>query len=218
MKKRKTNRDHEKKLKKTWANYWQNYQGVTKTGAWSQRQALKKAFSVITKANVESDIRIIDVGSGEGRTLQAFREKGFNKSIGIDNVQESLEICQSNGLKIKKDVFLADAKKTGFKNKEFDLVFSEGLLEHFLNPEPLIKEMVRISKRYILLIQPNYDSLFGLVIAFWGYLLRNNVKEYSYPKKYFVKRFNNHNFLLRAEKYTPLREFFILLFEKIRID
>lgn len=201
------------KLKNIWADYWKNYRGVTRIGAWIQRQSLKKAILLLNQEGIRKENRIIDVGCGEGRTLLVFRKEGFKNSIGIDNTQESLNICRKKGLKIGTDIFLCDAKKTKFKNNEFGLVFSEGLLEHFKNPLPIIKEMARISKKYVILIQPNHYSIFGLAIAVLGHLIRNNVREYSFSKKYFVKQFANFGFYLKAEKQTPLNEFFVLLFE-----
>lgn len=198
-------------VKDTWANYWKNYHGVTKIGAWSQEQALKKVFSLIEDQGIDKNIKIIDVGCGEGRTLKTFREKGFKNSIGIDNTWESLAICQRNGLKLKKDVFFADACRTKFKDREFEMVFSEGLLEHFKNPIPIIEEMARISRRYILLIQPNHYSIAGRLVAILGLWLRGNVREHSFSKRYFVKQFGEFGFFLKAEKSTPLGEFFILL-------
>jgi len=206
--------DQDRKLKKTWANYWKNYHGVTKIGDWSQRQALSKLFLVIKKERIKKNIKIVDVGCGEGRTLKAFISWGYKNIFGIDNTIESLKICQKNGLKIGKDVFLVEATKTNFIDREFELVFSEGLLEHFKDPSLAIKEICRISKKYILLIQPNHYSLYGLAISVLGYFLRNNIREYSFSKNYFIQRFKNLGFVLKLEKYTPLGEFFILLFER----
>lgn len=206
--------NHDRKVKDAWAHYWKNYHGVTKIGAWSQKKSLEKAFSIILEEGIKHGVRVIDVGCGEGRTLRAFREKGFKNSIGIDNVKESLKICQQNGLKVGKDVFLDEATRTKFKDGQFDLVFSEGLLEHFIDPTLLIAEMARISKRYILLIQPNHQSLYGKLIAIVGNKLRNNVKEYSFSKDYFRKKFEGLGSLLKVQKYTLFGEFFILLFEK----
>lgn len=202
------------KVEKSWQIYWQKYQGVTKMGAWSQKQSLKIALDLLKQENVKKDSTVIDVGAGEGRTLLALRKMGFKNNVGIDFSQKSLEICQKNGLIINQDVFLQNAFKTKYKNKEFDLIFSEGLLEHFQDPIPLIKEMARISDKYILLIQPNHFSLYGLAIALLGNIIRGNIKEYSFSKTFFTNSFQNNGFNLKSQKYTVLGEFFVLLFKR----
>ena len=201
-------------LHNTWETYWAHYHGVTKIGAWSQRQSLNVVFRMLRTFHVSKTAHIIDVGCGEGRTLQAIRAAGYRRAIGIDNAKASLAICRNNGLVIDRDVFLRDGTRTGYKAKSFDVVFSEGILEHFLDPTPMIHEMARISKKYILLIQPNHFNLYGLAIAILGHLARNNVREYTYSKNYFIRAFEGEGYRLQSFDYTPLGEFFVLFFTK----
>lgn len=202
------------KLKTTWSKYWENYRGVTKIGAWAQRKALEKTFLIIKEEEITSSTKVVDIGCGEGRTLRAFRDKGFSKSIGVEYTEEGLQKCHKNGFTLKKDVFFGDAVVLKFKDRDFGLVFSEGLLEHYRDPGKIIKEMARISKDYVLLIQPNHYSLAGIMIAVLGHILRNNVKEYSFNVSYFVKEFSKAGFDLRSKKYTQDREYFVLLFKR----
>lgn len=201
-------------VKNVWENYWKNYKGVTKIGAWSQKQSINKALQILDEKKIKKSTRIIDMGCGEGKTLIAFREKGYRNIIGIDNTLESIKICEKKGLKEGRDVFLDEASGTKFKNNSLEIVFSEGILEHFKDPIPLISEMSRISKKYVLIIQPNHLNIYGLMIKILGHFLRGGVWEYTFTKKYFKKEFEKFGFFLKTEKYTPLGEFFILLFEK----
>jgi ubiquinone/menaquinone biosynthesis C-methylase UbiE len=210
--KNRTNGD--KKVKIIWSSYWKDYHGVTKIGAWSQKQALMKALDIASTEHLKKESKIIDIGCGEGRTLKAFRIKGYKKSIGLDFTKESLVICQKNGFTLNKDVFWGDASKLNFKNREFDLVFSEGLLEHFTDPTKIIKEMCRVSKKYVLLIQPNHYSIYGRLISVLGHFLRNNVKEYSFTKEYFIQKFLDEKLYLQKSNSTKFGEFFNLLFKR----
>lgn len=202
--------------KAIWTIYWQKHSQVTRYGGWAQKRAMHEAFEIIKEEKIDKGTKVIDIGCGEGRTLLAFRKNDFKKSLGLDNTQESLILCQKKGFIINQDVFLGEAEKTGFKSQAFALVFSEGLLEHYRQPRPIIKEMARISSKYILLIQPNHNSLVGKVIAFLGPLLRGKVREYPFSENYFVSQFKSNGLILKVKKYTPLKEFFILLFEKIK--
>jgi SAM-dependent methyltransferase len=201
-------------ISSTWAQYWKHYHGVTAIGAWSQRLSLAEALQLLSREHIPKTSMVIDIGCGEGRTLLAFQALGYKKSVGIDNSKEALRICQKNGLRMNTDIFLADAEHIKYKDKLFDVVFSEGLVEHFTDPMPVIHEIARLSRRYILLIQPNHYSLYGRFIAVVGHMLRNNVREYPYPLSFFKSTFRQLNFRLKAKSYTPLREFFILLFER----
>jgi ubiquinone/menaquinone biosynthesis C-methylase UbiE len=58
-----------------------------------------------------------------------------------------------------------DAKNLKFKDNTFDLVFSDGLLEHFKSEQDvvkIIKEQLRVSKRYVLNFIPA-DNLVNVV-------------------------------------------------------
>jgi len=197
-----------------WSAYWRQYSGVTRIGGWSQQQAIKSTASVIRQEKISHRSTIVDIGCGEGRTLVTLRKWGFKNSIGIDSTRESLAICRKKGLRINRDVFLMNALKTPYTRAAYDVVFSEGLIEHFENPMPLIREMCRISRKYILLIQPNHYSVYGRLLAVVGHAVRNNVTEYSYPTGFFRKRFGMYGFKLKRMAYTRFREFFILLFER----
>lgn len=107
-----------------------------------------------------------------------------------------------------------DGTKTSFKDSEFELIFSEGILEHFIDFSPFVKEMCRISSKYVLLAQPNHFSLAGKIITFLSDHLRQNVKEYDYKVSDFVSIFEKNGFYLKEKKDTPLRDYWIFLFEK----
>ncbi len=201
-------------LDSTWENYWQNYTGVTGFGVWSQQKSLSLALNLIKDQKLTKTSKILDLGCGEGRTLLSFFKTGYKNSIGIDKSPSSIKICQKKGLIKGKNIFLDDALKTRYKSNSFDLVFSEGLLEHFDDPTPIIQEMARLSKKHILIIQPNHFSLFGQAISILGHFLRNNVKEKTFSKKYFINKFSQQNFILKKQKDTPFREFFIMLFSQ----
>jgi ubiquinone/menaquinone biosynthesis C-methylase UbiE len=164
---------------------------------------------------------IIDIGCGEGRTLSYFREFGLKNSIGIDFSNSALKICEIRGFVIDKDVFLMDALKTRFKNNSFDLVFAEGLLEHYENFLPIAKEMTRLSKKYIMITQPDHFSITGkilntLISRFW----KEVVKEYDYRIKDFIDTFDKLGFKIKIMTGPHLNNLNfldtskILLFEK----
>jgi len=84
-----------------------------------------------------------------------------------------------------------------FPDNSFDLVFSDGLLEHFKDFSTIAKEFCRISKKWILLFQPNQTSFFGILKRFGEKFIRVSwEKEYLYKKEDYVKTFSNLDFNL----------------------
>jgi hypothetical protein len=94
------------------------------------------------------------------------------------------------------------------------MVFAEGVLEHFLDFSPFVREMCRISSKYVLLIQPNHYSLLGGLSHFLQERVRDNVKEYSYGWEAFRDAFAEQGFDLQLKNNTLLRDFWVLLFLK----
>ena len=161
---------------------------------------------------------VLDIGCGLGRTVLFFRKLGLKSTIGIDWSVEGLKVCEEKGLDINKDVFRMDCRNTSFKDNYFKLVFSEGILEHYRDFFPLVKEMSRISNEYIYVLQPNHFSLCGKLRVF---VLNNMLKgsnesfpELSYRMEEFIESFNKFGFRLIMQKHTTLNNYAVLLFKK----
>jgi len=199
---------------KSMENCWQNFKGYTYAGKLIINSSEKLTKKMLAEIKLPKDAKILDLGCGTGRTIINFKSWGYKNIIGIDNSPASIQICSNRGLKPGKDVFLMDGTQSSFQDKTFDLIFEEGVLEHFEDFSPFIKEMSRLSNRYILLLQPNHYSLMGKLIDIAEHLCGRNVKEYSYHQKNFVKVLEEKGFSLRKTNYTPLHEIFALLFKR----
>ncbi|MBI5701263.1 radical SAM protein [Candidatus Saganbacteria bacterium] len=205
-----------KKLYENWDNFWSKKEGPTRIGQFLMNLSIDAVKKTLDRNsdNIKHDAKILDIGCGSGRTLNIFRRWGYSNIIGIDNSVESVKRCIDYGFEKDKDVFVMDGTHTSFKDNEFEVVFSEGILEHFLDFSGFAKEMARISSKYILLIQPNHFSFFGKTINFLSDHLRQNVKEYSYKIDDFILAFQKNGYKLKEKRDTPLADFWILLFEK----
>jgi ubiquinone/menaquinone biosynthesis C-methylase UbiE len=199
-----------------WEESWSTFKSHRTLGDFFLNNARTIALNAIKDNLAVANPKIIDVGCGYGDTVSKFRQSGYNDTIGIDHSASSILLCQRRGLKINTDVFQADAFKTGFDANSFDIVFSEGLLEHFTDFKPIVKEMCRISKRDVLLIQPNHYSVFKKISDIYYFILpnKNNVKEYTYRLKDFEESFQEFGFRLQRKNSSFLGAFWILLFKK----
>jgi SAM-dependent methyltransferase len=100
--------------------------------------------------------RLLDVACGPGVWLRATTELGAI-TAGIDLSQVAVEICRK--ALPKAEVHCGPAEKLPFADQEFDFISCLGALEHFLDPEVALGEMVRVAKpaAQLLLLVPNID-------------------------------------------------------------
>lgn len=151
---------------------------------------------------------VIEVGCGLGHTMSVYSEMGLD-CTGIDISESAVKVCRMKGLNV-------ELRNVEHETRKYDMVSSDGMLEHFLNFEPYAKHLMRISNRYVLLIQPNHDSIFGKTLAYLTEIFRSheNVHEYNYRIKDFISVFQNNGFHITRNIPLFMDVFRLLLFEK----
>jgi len=116
---------------------------------------------------------ILDVGCGEGFTLQRLYKNKIGKRLeGVDFQKSAIEI----GTKLHPDLALKQGNiyNLEYKDNSFDLVMATEVLEHLDDPKKGLKELIRVSKKYLLLSVPNEpffmiaNFLRGKNITRWG--------------------------------------------------
>jgi ubiquinone/menaquinone biosynthesis C-methylase UbiE len=95
--------------------------------------------------------RILEVGAGTGRDSMKMRELGGDLSL-VDYSAESLHLIRQLVSNREVALIMGDARGCPFGDATFDVVFHQGLLEHFPSPAPLLQENRRILKKGGLLI------------------------------------------------------------------
>jgi SAM-dependent methyltransferase len=92
--------------------------------------------------------RYLEVGSGRGTTSMYLASRGCDVTL-LDYTAHALQLAQRNFLHEglpRPRVVQADVRATGLRQDSYDVVYSLGLLEHFDDPAPVLREMVRILK------------------------------------------------------------------------
>ncbi len=98
---------------------------------------------------------VLDIGSGTGRALRHIRKSHpAVRVLGIEPVAELRQIGHRNGI-APEELVDGDATRLPFKDGEFDLVCEFGVLHHIRNPQDAVREMLRVSKKAILISDSN---------------------------------------------------------------
>jgi len=98
--------------------------------------------------------KILDVGCGEGFTLQVIKNSGFDAKLeGVDAVEEAVELAHKihPGLTISK----GDIYTLPYKDNSFDVIICSEVLEHLTDPQKALTELKRITSKYLILSVPN---------------------------------------------------------------
>ncbi len=116
---------------------------------------------------------ILDVGCGEGFTLEKLRENKIGeKLVGIDFSDRAIQI----GKKLHPNLSLKPGTiyHIPFKANSFDLVICSEVLEHLEHPEKALLELQRVTKNHCIISIPHEpwfmlaNLLRGKNVSRWG--------------------------------------------------
>tara|TARA_B110001452_G_scaffold180116_1_gene151237 strand:- start:1032 stop:1628 length:597 start_codon:yes stop_codon:yes gene_type:complete len=113
---------------------------------------MKQEFKIIS-GFIEKNTRVLDVGCGDGTLMEYLKN---NKQIdvrGIEISKNNAQKCVGKGLAVIEGN--AEKDLTQFPDGSFDFVILSQTLQAFLNPETVIKQLLRIGKKAIVTI-PNF--------------------------------------------------------------
>ena len=125
--------------------------------------------------------KVLDIGSGDGLFLSLLKQKGI-EGEGLDISEEGVAKTRAKGLTASLFDF---NDPIPFADNTFDTVVMLDVLEHFYAPDTLLKEAVRVSKRFVIISVPNFNSLPARI-----QVLRGSVPENNRPNKGHIYWFN----------------------------
>ena len=111
----------------------------------------KNLLGLISEKKVDS---ILDVGCGEGFTLNRLKEHGIGKRLeGIEYLKDAIELGKKTYPHVK--ITEGSIYDLPYKDNSFDLVLCTEVLEHLDNPSKALEELIRVSKQYLVVSVPN---------------------------------------------------------------
>jgi len=125
----------------------------------NRRRVLQRFFGRV----IDGETTVLDVGCGLSIDLvQLGRKAAFSMGIDIDksDILYSKEKIQKEKLNEKACLVIADAHYLPLKDESFDIVTCFDVLEHLKKPWHAVKELFRVSKRFIAVASPTDRSVF----------------------------------------------------------
>jgi ubiquinone/menaquinone biosynthesis C-methylase UbiE len=112
--------------------------------------ALSKIDLIRRYVSLEKGARLLDVGCGNG-----FFSIPFNRICDTVGVDFSEKMLGKNPIPQK---LLMDANRLAFQDFAFDVSFCHALLHHVSNPDAILQEMRRVSRKYVVVLEPNRNN------------------------------------------------------------
>jgi ubiquinone/menaquinone biosynthesis C-methylase UbiE len=108
-------------------------------------------LSQIKTSSLETDRRILDLGTGPGYLLIEIAKRVYNFQIdGIDPLLKSIKIARKNAMRAgvgdRIHFEVGDADKLRFEENSYDMIVSTGAFHELKNPVKVLNECYRVLK------------------------------------------------------------------------
>jgi 2-polyprenyl-3-methyl-5-hydroxy-6-metoxy-1,4-benzoquinol methylase len=136
-------------------------------------QLEEKYFVLTENLTMKENLSFLDIGAGEGWAMSFFKEKGWTV-VGLDYSEFG---CENHNKHVINELIVGNLYKSIenliSKNKKFDVILLDNILEHVINPFLLIEDIKKLANENTCLIIEVPNDFSKLQI----YLFENNIIE-----------------------------------------
>lgn len=128
----------------------------------------KRDEAVLAMLDYRASADLVDLGCGDGKFSTKVKEQNGGEILGVDLCEESLEKAKNRGIRVEK---VDLDRPLPFKDKSFDVIVSNQVIEHLVYPVRFMKEVYRILKPdgYAVVSTENLASLDNMLALLLGY-------------------------------------------------
>ena len=109
--------------------------------------------------------KILEVGFGKGNEIVQLAKAGA-LCFGLDFSESAILLFKERAHRENLDIEVVggDARRLPFQSNSFDLVFSQGVVEHFTDPNVVLQEQLRVLKKggIVVVEVPNKWTLYTI--------------------------------------------------------
>lgn len=154
--------------------YWKNFK---------QELAFRHISSIKLIENLDIET-FLDVGSGDGFFIEFLKNKFSIVWEWFELSEQGVVNAQKRGI-ISSQIDIHDPHAIEQYINKFDLVTCLDVLEHMLEPEKALKNMQVLTKKYLIISIPNFNSITARIqVLLW------KVPENNTPRKWHCFWFN----------------------------
>ena len=113
---------------------------------------MKSEYKIISNL-ITKGSKVLDVGCDDGTLMEFLKESKDVNIRGIEISKQKVQTCISKGLTVIEGNAEYDLKQ--FPDNSFDYVVLGQTLQAFINPEIVIRELLRVGKKAVVTI-PNF--------------------------------------------------------------
>ncbi len=134
---------------KEWDSVWSSQNLMIRMLNYMRDVFTVSLYKKVFKKYVSKNTTLLEVGCGSSTTTLYIAPK-IKKVYGLDISDEALKISRQKAKRLgvsNAEFVKGDCFKMPFKSGTFDIVWSQGLLEHFDHPEGIMSEKIRVAKK-----------------------------------------------------------------------
>lgn len=147
--------------KEKWEQFWDGVKlPQISTPSEDIRQQL---VSVLSPAG--TGLSFIEIGCAPGAWMAYFnRQFGYQVS-GVEYAEAAASATRENCriLGVQSEIIVQDFLTWDYGHRRFDIVFSAGFIEHFTEPDQVMKRICDLSSRYVVTLVPNLLGFNGWI-------------------------------------------------------